>query len=225
MKVLIKLRGGLSVCFAVVGALMGFNPSAVLLAQEPAQTVGSELKIVVLEGEDGVNIIKKKTAVRPVVEVRDKNNLPVAGVTIYFALPGSGPSAVFANGTQSMTLVTDSAGRAAVAGMKPVGTGAFKIQVTASFHGQTASATISQTNYATAVAASSAGATTAGATAGGAGGLGTGAIVGIIAGVAAAVGIGVGVGVTRGGSSSTPASAGPHGSIGSPGSPTIGPPH
>ena len=37
----------------------------------------SGLKIVVLAGEDAVNVIQKKTAVAPVVEVRDRNDLGV----------------------------------------------------------------------------------------------------------------------------------------------------
>src|SRR5215470_15695980 len=56
----------------------------------------SDLTIKILEGEDGVNIIQKKSAVKPVVQVVDKNNLPVAGATVVFALPSSGASATFA---------------------------------------------------------------------------------------------------------------------------------
>jgi hypothetical protein len=52
------------------------------VAQKPV------LKIVVIEGEDGVNIIDKKTAVKPIVEVRDQNDLPVAGVPVQFAISG-----------------------------------------------------------------------------------------------------------------------------------------
>ena len=50
------------------------------------------LKIVVLEGEGGVNIIQQKTAVRPLVEVRDRNNLPVAGASVTFSIGGGGPA-------------------------------------------------------------------------------------------------------------------------------------
>ncbi len=70
------------------------------------------LTIKVLEGEDGVNIIQKNTAVKPVVEVRDRNNLPVAGATVVFILPDSGPSATFARGSRVLTVRTNSAGRA-----------------------------------------------------------------------------------------------------------------
>lgn len=212
-------------------------------------SVGIGLHILVIEGEDGVNIVKKKTAVKPVVEVRDRNNLPVAGVAVTFTSPSQGAGAIFANGSRSITLTTDSAGRAAVAAMKPVGTGAFKLTVSASFHGHLASATIAQTNYATPAAAASAGASSTGggaagtsgaaggsaggaaaggaaaggATAGTAGGLSAGVIGAIVAGVAA-VAVGAGVAVAHGGSKSSPATP-PSITISGPGSVTAGPPH
>ena len=171
----------------------------------------SELRIVVIDGEDGVNIVKKKTAVQPVVEVRDRNNLPVAGATVVFATPESGATAAFANGGRTLTVMTDSAGRAAITGMKPAGTGAFKISVSASFHGQVATSSITQTNYLTVAAAHAAGATSStsasssgsggaagsSAAAGSAGasatGLSTAAIAGIAAGGAAAAGAAYGI--------------------------------
>ena len=47
-----------------------------LLGSVSVHTQGG-LKIVVISGEDAVNIIQQKTAVAPVVEVRDRNDLPV----------------------------------------------------------------------------------------------------------------------------------------------------
>jgi hypothetical protein len=173
----------------------------------------SELKIVVVAGEDGVNIVKKKTAVQPVVEVRDRNNTPVAGIIVGFTSPNLGPSAVFSNGSRSISLVTDSAGRAAITGMRPVGTGAFRITVNASMQGRTvATTTIGQTNYLTPAAASS-GAASSGA----GGGLSTTAIVGIVAGVAAAAAVGIGLGLSGGKTVS--------GTISGPGTATVGASH
>ena len=184
----------------------------------------SELKIVVLAGEDGVNIIKNKTAVKPVVEVRDKNNLPVAGAYVAFAGPESGAHVTFAHGSSTYSTVTDASGRATVNLMKPVGAGRFKIKVNASFQGQMATTTIAQTNYLTLAAASAAGAgAAAGAgTAAAAGGI-SGTMIGVIAGAVAA-GVAAGVAVSKsGGGSKTSSTA--TGSIGSPGSPTLNPPH
>jgi len=115
------------------------------------------LKIVVLEGEDGVNIIKKKTAVKSVVEVRDKNDLPVAGALVVFLLPRGGPSAAFANGKKELSLTTGLDGRVQAATLKPSVKGSFRIQVRATFQGQTVTTTIAQTNFLTAAAAQAAG--------------------------------------------------------------------
>ncbi|MBV8551430.1 MAG: hypothetical protein JOY54_09025 [Acidobacteriaceae bacterium] len=214
---------------SVLGILTGFQsqmlfgqqlvPGAVQSEQRESAAAPdlSSLKIVVIDGEDGVNIVKKKTAVQPVVEVHDKNNLPVAGIVINFTTPSMGPSAVFANGSRTLSLVTDSAGRAAVSGMHPVGVGAFHINVTANNQGQTvASTTIAQVNYATAAAAASAG---AGGAAAAGGGISTGVIVAIAA-IAAAAAVGIGVGLSHGGSSSSS----PSGTIGG-GTATVGAAH
>ena len=113
------------------------------------------LKIVVLEGEGAVNVIQRKTAVAPVVEVRDRNDLPVAGATVTFAITGKG--AAFAGGAQNITVTTNAAGRAAAAALSPINNGAVQIQVSAAFEGQTGAATIGQTNVMTASQAGSSG--------------------------------------------------------------------
>src|SRR5687767_13452648 len=68
------------------------------------QAVQKGLKIVVIEGEDAVNIIQQKTAVSPVVEVRDENDLPVGGVLLRFSIRGN--RAVFRGGLQELTATT-----------------------------------------------------------------------------------------------------------------------
>ncbi len=124
------------------------------------------LRIVVLAGEGAVNIIQQKTAVRPLVEVRDRNNLPVAGATVTFTIGGGQPAA-FAGGAQTLTVTTNAAGQAAAGGLIAFGSGAFQIQVQAAHQGQIATAAISQTNVATAAAAASPAGAAAGAAAGG----------------------------------------------------------
>lgn len=118
-----------------------------------------ELRIVVIDGEDGVNVLKKKTAVRPVVEIRDKNNLPIAGATVVFFLPRGGASAKFASGAKEFSVLTDASGRATSAALEPVKKGTFQIGVRASYQGQTASTSITQTNFANAAQAYKAGKT------------------------------------------------------------------
>ena len=124
---------------------------AVAAQQPPPPAQGGALRIVVLEGEDAVNIIQQKTAVRPVVEVRDSNDVPVAGVLVRFTIQGSagGGSATF--GTQSTaTVTTNAAGRAVAPSIQPVGRGAIRIDVQANYQGRVATTTINQTNYLTA---------------------------------------------------------------------------
>ena len=178
-------------------------------ASAAAQNPG--LRIVVLEGEDSVNIIEQGTAVPTLVEVRDRNDLPVAGASVLFLL-GEGGTATLNAGLQQVALTTNALGQAAVT-VNPLASGAVQLSVNATFQGQTAAAAIVQTNFATAAEAAAAGvgATSgagggagagAGAAAGGAGGgLGAGAVIGIAGAVAGAA---VGVGVATGGDDPTP---------------------
>ena len=156
-----------------------------IVAQAPA----AALRIVIVEGEDAVNIIQQKTAVAPVVEVRDRNDQPVAGAVVTFAIQG-GRHASFAAGANTLTVTTNAAGRAVVGGLTPTGTGAVQINVAAAFQGQTAAATITQTNFATAAQAASAGSSASGTSAGaagGGGGIGAGTITALSAAAAGGI--------------------------------------
>jgi hypothetical protein len=141
------------------------------------QSPAPALRIVVLEGEDAVNVVQQKTAVRPLVEVRDRNNLPVAGAAVTFTIGGGQPAA-FAGGVQTLTVTTNAAGQAAAGGFNVLGTGAVQVQVQAAYQGQIATAAISQTNVATAAAAAQT--STAGGAAGGGGGGISGTTIGIV---------------------------------------------
>jgi hypothetical protein len=240
------VRCSLSAALLVGIVNASVSPTPFGIPQSKAESAGhadsdnQPFKIVVLAGEDAVNIVKKKTAVQPVIEIRDRNNLPVSGVVVTFVTPGYGPSATFLNGTHTLSLITNNLGRAAVTGMRPVASGAFHIGVTASFQGHVITAVIAQANYLTAAAAASAGAAAGtsagvggavgGAAAGGAAtaaGLSTGVILGIVGAVAAAAAVG-GVVAAKGGGSKSPATpslaASPAGTIGGV-TITIGAPH
>jgi len=161
-----------------------FSPVVALAGQDVLKQSGP-LRIVVIEGEDAVNVIQQKTAVAPVVEVRDQNGLPVPGAVVRFTIGGGNAS--FTGGSQTLTITTNAAGRAAASAVNPLASGSVQIQVQATFQGQTAAATIAQTNVAT--AAQAAGTATAGA--GGAGGGGVNGLA--IAGIAGGVGAGAAV--------------------------------
>jgi hypothetical protein len=162
----------------LIGAVTAWQPVRGQEASPP-----SDLRIVVVRGEGFTNNLKKRIAREPIVEVRDRNNRPVSGATVTFLLPGGGPGGTFANGQQTLTVFTGQNGRAIATGFTPNNVaGPFNINVTASMQGQTATATISQTNAIT-----------------GAGtGLGTGATLGIVGAAAAAVASIVAISVTGG---------------------------
>ncbi|MGA3201629.1 MAG: hypothetical protein ABSF12_03930 [Bryobacteraceae bacterium] len=176
-------------------------------AQAPEQqppAAPPRLFINIVEGEGTLNNVKQRVNREPIVQVEDENHKPIAGAAVIFFLPTSGPSGTFANGSQTLTVTTDSLGRASATGIRPNHVvGKLQIRVTASANGQSASAIITQANI-------------AGANVGG--GLSTPMkvliVTGAVVGVAAAVYFGV-----RSTTSSTASSV-----IITPGIPTVGAP-
>lgn len=223
------MRSGLALflCLVVFSALQRVAHAEHLLNATPerqdvvAAPDPTDLKILVITGEDGINIVKKKTAVQPVVEVRDSNNSPVSGAIVNFTTPSGNPSAVFSNGGRTLSLTTDIQGRAAISGMQPVGTGQFQIRVSASLSGRVVATTnIVQTNFATVAAAASSGAVAS--TGAASGGLSTGAIAAIVIGAAAAATLGGVLAMHGGGGAPSTPSA----TIGlASGAGAVGPPH
>jgi hypothetical protein len=71
------------------------------------------LRIVVLAGEDAVNVIQQNTAVAPIVQVVDENNQPVAGATVRFAV---NPGRASFSGARTLTVTTNATGRATATG-------------------------------------------------------------------------------------------------------------
>lgn len=93
-----------------VALLVGLLASSLAAQNTTAQTATPRagLTITVIEGEDAVNIVQQKTAVAPVVEVRDKNDQPVAGAIVRFAIRSG--RATF-GGARNLTVTTNAAGR------------------------------------------------------------------------------------------------------------------
>ena len=164
---------------------------ALLVASPAVESAAAQdrgLGIEVREGDKAVNIIGQATAVPTLVEVRDRNDLPVAGALVLFRL-GDGDTATLNAGLQQVAVTTDVLGQAAVM-VNPIASGEVELSVTAEYLGETVETTIVQTNFATVAEALAAGATvptvptsaaTGAAAAGGGVALGTGAIVGIVA--------------------------------------------
>lgn len=171
------------------------------------------ITIQVVEGQNAINNISRNTAFEPVVEVRDASGKPLAGASVSFVLPTIGPGALFADGSRTLMVQTDSTGRAAGRGLRPNNqVGQFEIRVVASAAGERATATITQTNAAPVVTSARSGRKVA-------------IILGLVGGGAAAVLAAAAGG--GGGTSNTPngsPSGDPiSGSI-TPGTPGFGPP-
>jgi hypothetical protein len=112
-----------------------------------AQDAPARLNLIVVEGDGAINNIRQRTAREPIVQVEDENHKPVAGAAVVFSLPSQGAGGTFANGAHSLTVMTDSQGRAVAHGLKPNNVhGQYQIRVNASHNGQNASTTISQSN-------------------------------------------------------------------------------
>ena len=121
---------------------LGTAPS---FAEEPAAP--NRIFIQIIDGEGALNDIRSRTAREPIVEVDDENHKPIAGALVLFSTPGSGPGAVFPSGLTSLKVTTGADGRAAATGLKPNNnSGAYQIQVSATFGTLSTVAVINQTN-------------------------------------------------------------------------------
>ena len=189
-----------------------FSPFAAAQVVPPvAPQIAPMLNLVVVEGEGAINNIRQRTAREPVVQVQDENHKPVAGAVVVFTLPSRGPGALFANGSRTLTVVTDNQGQAAARGLRPTGgKGQYQIRVNASSNGQTASTNINQTNAVVA------------ATAGAAAGAGISAKLIAVIAVAGAAAAGGAVYATRGGGAT--AATATTATVITPGSGSVGPP-
>jgi len=177
------------------------------------------LQIIVIEGQDGVNILKKKRAVQPVVEVRDGRNTPISGASVTFSSPTDGPSLTFSNGLRSISVLTDATGRATVDELKPLSLGQFQLNVASSFRSLSATATISLTNVLKAEPHPDA------STRASKGSGMSGKTIAILVGVGIAAAAGIGVGLAGHGSTSSTSSTSTTATIGTGSGGSVGAPH
>jgi hypothetical protein len=107
-----------------------------LLPAAFAQNVPSRIDVVVVEGEGATINVRQRATKDPVVRVEDDDHQPLPNVVVVFTLPLSGASGEFANGSKTLTVVTDKGGLAAARGIKANDVpGKLQIYVTASSHG------------------------------------------------------------------------------------------
>ena len=179
----------------------------------PQPLPAGKISIQVVEGQNAINNISRNSAYEPVVEVQDSSKRPVQGASVSFVLPSIGPGGLFPDGSRTLMVQTDASGRAVARGLRPNNqVGQFEIRAVASFRGESATVTITQTNAAPVVTGSKSAKKWAILL----------AIVG--GGAAAAVAATAGGGGGGGGASSPPAAGDvPSGTI-TPGTPGFGPP-
>lgn len=110
-----------------------------------AQNLPARIDIVVVAGEGVTHDIRQRVTQDPAVRIEDDDHRPIAGVPVVFALPVSGTSGEFTNGSKTLTVLTDKTGLATAHGMKTNEVpGKLQIYVSASFHGFRARALINQ---------------------------------------------------------------------------------
>ena len=116
-------------------------------APKPQAPPGPPIKIIVVEGEGGINSIRSRTAKPIVVEVRDTSDKPVADAEVVFQLPSVGPSGSFNGWMRTQTTRTDTQGRAGTNGYAPNDQeGRYNIKVMAAAASQTATLVVGQSN-------------------------------------------------------------------------------
>ncbi len=184
------------------------------LAQD-ASADSPALRIVVLVGDNAVNVIKKGTIIMPVVQVLDQSGKPVAGAEVTFFAPGDGASVQFTDGSRSSTITTDADGKASPVGGVALNAGEFQYKITAVFRDQRATAVIHQTNVTSQGPLAKSGS--------GSGAHSSHLVWWVIAGAAVAAAAGIGAGLGHGGSAAV--SSPPSAVIGGGSGLTVGAPH
>jgi hypothetical protein len=111
--------------------------------------MSEKLRVLVLEGEHGLNDTERGLPALTVVEVRDENDRPIENADVIFRLPPSGPGGSFPGQKFSRTVRTNAQGQAGATGITPNHElGDFAITVTATYGTLMGRATIHQTNEA-----------------------------------------------------------------------------
>jgi len=111
-----------------------------------AQEIPTRISLVVVEGEGITSPVRQRVASPLVVKVEDDDHRPISGAAVVFALPVSGASGEFVNGSKTLSIVTDAEGLATAPGLRTNDVpGKVQIYVTASYRGLRARTLITQT--------------------------------------------------------------------------------
>jgi hypothetical protein len=110
-----------------------------------AQNLPAHIEIVTVEGEGATSKARQRVSREPAVRVEDDDHRPIPGAAVVFALPVSGSSGEFLNGSKTLTTVTDKDGVATASGLRTNQVpGRMQIYVTGSYRGLRAKTLITQ---------------------------------------------------------------------------------
>ena len=105
------------------------------------------LRVQIIRGNDAQNVIEQIPATPITIRVIDRNNQAVQGATVVFTTPEKGPSGDFANGLNTLRTMTNEDGIAVAREYRPNEIpGTYQIRVQIDHLGESATATIRQTN-------------------------------------------------------------------------------
>src|ERR1051325_4790345 len=134
-------------CFRTLSTAFLLLSYVLVSASTADAQAGMGLRINVIEGEGVTNNIAAGLTQRFIVQVRDENDMPVAGANVTFLLPERGPGGTFLGAYNKLTVMTNEQGNAAANGFQPnLIEGRFEIRVIAAQGDKTGTATIVQNN-------------------------------------------------------------------------------
>jgi hypothetical protein len=153
LRVVRKLR---RVCLFLTGAGALLYIATATFGQQSSQTqvvarapVEWSLKVLPLAGDGAENDLERRILAPIVVEVLDRNDMPVLGADVVFRFPATGPGASFSDQKKSRTVKSNAQGEAAATDWTDNGeTGKFKVQISARYGDQVGESTISMANAA-----------------------------------------------------------------------------
>jgi hypothetical protein len=109
------------------------------------QNTPARIELVMMEGENATTGVRQRVTRDPVIRVEDDDHRPVMGAVVVFALPVSGASGEFVNGSKTLSVVTQQDGLAAARGIRTNEIpGKLQIYATASYRGLRARTLINQ---------------------------------------------------------------------------------
>src|SRR5579884_4176052 len=121
--------------------------AALMASPATAQTLPTQLNIVVVSGDGAVDAPGRQSTTPHMVRVEDENHKPVANAVVEFTLPTEGATGEFGNRSKTITVTTDPGGIAVAKGLRTNHVaGKVPIHINASYRGLMASASMLQFN-------------------------------------------------------------------------------